>query len=83
MRGQGVPPAVDPDGGAPRDGHLELDVGRLRLVELHVPVAVGRDLLLQAVSELHHVEGRAVGRYGLRGPLLVLCLRGGNESKSK
>jgi len=58
--GQGVPPAVDSDGSASRDRVVKLDVGRLRLVELHVPVAVRLDLLGQLLAEGDLSEGGAV-----------------------
>lgn len=70
---EGVPASVHTNGGAPRDGHLELDVGGFRLIKLHVPVTVGRDGLLQVLSQLHHLEGGAVRRDSLLGALLVLC----------
>lgn len=73
MSGQGVPSSVHANGGAPGDGHLKLDVGRFRLIKLHVPVTIGRDGLLQVLSQFHHIEGGAVRRDRLLGALLVFC----------
>lgn len=47
VRGQRVPPRVHADAGAARDAVVEAYVGGLRLVELHVPVAVRRYLFAE------------------------------------
>lgn len=62
MRGQRVAARVHADRGATRNIVLELDVGRLRLVELHVPVAVRCDLFGQLLAERDLREGGAVRR---------------------
>lgn len=59
--GQRVPAGVHADRGAPRNAVVELDVRRLGLVELHVPVAVRGDLLLDRKGpEADLREGGAV-----------------------
>lgn len=62
VSGQGIAARVNADARAPRDVVVEPDVGRLRLVELHVPVAVGRYLLVQTLAQGHLGERRAVRR---------------------
>ena len=62
--GDGVAPAVHAEGGAPRHLEVELDVGGLLLLELEVPVAVGRDPVLLALPEGQVGEGGAVWRQG-------------------
>lgn len=47
VRGQRVPPGVDADAGTAGDAVVEAYVGGLRLVELHVPVAIRRYLLAE------------------------------------
>lgn len=60
VRRQGVAARVHTYRGAPGDAVIELDVRRLRLVELHVPVAVRWDLLRQPLAERDLREGGTV-----------------------
>lgn len=60
VRGEGIPPRIDPDGGSPRDTVVELDVRRFRLVELHIPVAVRGDFLRESLAEGDLREGGTV-----------------------
>lgn len=50
VRGQRVPPRVHADAGTARNAVVEAHVGGLRLVELHVPVAIRRYLLAELLS---------------------------------
>lgn len=60
--GQCVPPRVHADAGTAGDAVVEAHVGGLRLVKLHVPVAVRRYLLTELLSEADLGESRAVRR---------------------
>lgn len=60
VRGQRVPSSVHADTGAARDAVIKPHVGGLRLVELHIPVAVRRYLLAQLLSQTDLSEGRSV-----------------------
>lgn len=57
VRGQCVPPGVNSDRSPPRYSVVELNVGRFRLVELHVPVAVRGDFLRQPLAQGDLREG--------------------------
>lgn len=57
VRGQRIPPGVNSDRSPPRDPVVELNVGRFRLVELHVPVAVRGDFLRQPLAQGDLREG--------------------------
>lgn len=50
VRGQRVPSRVHADAGTARDAVVETHVGGLRLIKLHVPVAVRRYLLAELLS---------------------------------
>ena len=71
--GQCVTPGVESQGGSPGQAQLKVDEPRLHLVELNVPVAVGRKLLHQPVAQRDLVEGGAVWRKIPR--LLFVCHR--------
>lgn len=58
--GQRVATSVDSDGSASRYGVVKLDVRRLRLIELHVPIAVGLYLLGQFLAQRDLAKGGAV-----------------------
>lgn len=60
VRGQRVSPSVHADTCAARDAVIKAHVGGLRLVELHIPVAVRRYLLAQLLSQTDLSEGRPV-----------------------
>lgn len=76
VRGQRIATRVHADRGAARNVVLELDVGRLRLVELHVPVAVRCDLLGQLLAERDLREGGAVRRETARRERATACVGG-------
>lgn len=59
--GQSVAAAVDADRGATRNRIVELNVGWLRLIELHVPITVRLDLLGQLLAQRDLSEGGAIG----------------------
>ena len=62
VRGKSVSSRVDADAGAAWDIVIETHVRRLRLVELHVPIAVRWYFLAQLLSQAHLGESRAVRR---------------------
>lgn len=62
VRGQRVSPGVHADARTARDAVVETHVGGLRLVKLHVPVAVRWYLLAELLSQADLSESRAVGR---------------------
>lgn len=62
VRGERVPPRVDTDASTSWDVVVESHVRCLRLVELHVPVAVGWYLLAELLPQADLGEGRPVRR---------------------
>lgn len=60
MRRQGIASGVEGQTGAARQSELELDVSRLHLVELHVPVAEGGHSSGRLDTLRHLGERRAV-----------------------
>lgn len=59
--GQRVATSVDSNGSTSRYGVVKLDIGRLRLIELHVPIAIGLYLLGQFLAQRNLAKGGAVG----------------------
>ena len=60
--GQGVAAGVQAQGGPPGQLQVNVDECRFHLVELHVPVAVGRQGLLQPLAQGDLAEGGAIWR---------------------
>lgn len=58
--GQRVATSVDSDGSTSRYGVVKLDISRLRLIELHVPIAIGLYLLGQFLAQRDLAKGGAV-----------------------
>lgn len=61
VRRQCVPPGVNADARTPWDVVIETHVSCLRLIELHVPIAVGRYLLAELLSQADLSKSGAVG----------------------
>lgn len=76
--GQRISSSVNADRCASRNIVIEFDVGRLRQIELHVPVAVRIDGFGQLLAQLDLGEGGAVGRKAAGGKGAGACKNGGN-----
>lgn len=71
---QSVAPDVHSDAGTSRYAVVKLDVRRLRLVELHVPVTVRRDFVVQLLAEYYLRKRCSIRREGPRRLFASCCL---------